>query len=238
LHLAAETHVDRSIRSAAAFVRTNVVGTQVVLDAVRDAGCRLLHVSTDEVYGPCEGGAFDEGAPLRPRNPYAASKAAAEHLVAASRDTYGLDAVVLRLSNVYGPDQDAEKLIPRMVHEVLAGRPVPLYGDGLQQRQWLHVADAAAAVRLLAGAAAAGEVLNVGGADVLANLDVARRVLRLLGADEGAVRHVADRPGHDRRYALDSSRVRQGHGWTPRVPFEDGLAAAVSELARRAPSEA
>jgi dTDP-glucose 4,6-dehydratase len=235
LHLAAESHVDRSIADSGAFVRTNVLGTQVVLEAVRASpGTRLVHMSTDEVYGPCERGFFDEQAPLLPRNPYAASKAAAEQLVAAYGDTYGLDAVVVRVSNVYGPDQHAEKLIPRVVGELVAGRCAPLYGDGLQQRQWVHVDDAVAALGVVLQHAGSAEVLNVGGEDIVTNLDLVHRIAEILGVDDDRVVHVPDRPGHDRRYAIDSTRLRSQLGWKPEVPFAVGLAGAVRALALRA----
>ena len=234
VHLAAETHVDRSIKRPATFLRTNALGTQVLLGVIRRRPhVRLLHLSTDEVQGPCEHGAFNEDAPVCPRNPYAASKAAAEHLVISAVETYGLDASILRLSNTYGGDQHREKLIPRIVSEALAGRPVPLYGDGLQQRQWLHAADAARAVATVLHSSRPGEVLNAGGADVVTNLVLARRVLGLLGADPSRIVHVTDRPGHDRRYALDSSRIGERYGWRPTVLLSDGLAEAVRALALR-----
>lgn len=234
-HLAAETHVDRSILAPGTFVDTNVTGTLRVLEALRaarDAGraLRLLHVGTDEVYGALAPGeaAFTEERPLAPSSPYAASKAAADLLVQAWARTYALDAIITRCSNNYGPFQFPEKLIPLMVTRALAGEPLPVYGDGRQVRDWLHVDDHAAALWAVStSAASAGRVFNVGSAGERENLDVVRAILAALGRDDSLITHVRDRPAHDRRYAMDATRLRAETGWTPRVAFDEGLRATV-----------
>ena len=225
LHFAAESHVDRSILDATPFVRNNVLGTQVLLDLSRAHGVRrYLQVSTDEVYGTLgSSGMFTEDTPLAPNSPYAASKAAADLLVRAAVHTHGLDAVITRCSNNYGPLQFPEKLIPLMIVNALEGRPLPVYGDGMQVRDWLHVEDHCAAIWRVFEAGRPGRVYNVGGNNEQPNIAVVRLILRELGKGEELIRHVQDRPGHDRRYAIDASRIRDELGWTPRRRFEEAL---------------
>jgi dTDP-glucose 4,6-dehydratase len=227
VNFAAETHVDRSILGPADFILTDVLGTQVLLDHVRAAGIRrFVQVSTDEVYGDLEGGGRSrEDDPLRPSSPYSASKAGGDLEVLAYVRTYGVDASVTRGANTYGPNQYPEKLIPLFVTNALEGEPLPLYGDGRQVREWLHAEDHCAAIELVLRRGEAGGVYNVGGEE-RENADVARRIVALTGADESLIRHVEDRPGHDRRYALDDSRLRS-LGWSPSRSFEEGLAATV-----------
>jgi dTDP-glucose 4,6-dehydratase len=227
VNFAAETHVDRSILGAAEFIETDVYGTFVLLEWARTTGGRLVHVSTDEVYGDMEaGGSSREGDPLRPSSPYAASKAGGDLLVLAHVRTYGVEATITRGSNTYGPNQYPEKMIPLFVTNALDGEALPVYGDGRQRRDWLHVRDHCAAIERVLDEGRAGEVYNVAGGDELENLDVVRRILSLVGAAEELVRHVEDRPGHDRRYSLDSSKLA-GLGWRPERNFEDGLAETV-----------
>jgi len=223
VNFAAETHVDRSILAAAEFIQTDVAGTQVLLELARRAGIRHVQVSTDEVYGDLErGGRSKEDDPLRPSSPYSASKAGGDLQVLAYARTFGVDACISRGANTYGPRQYPEKLLPLFITNVLDGDPLPLYGDGRQIREWLHVEDHAAAIELVLREGRSGEIYNVGGEE-RENLEVTRRVLALAGADESLVRHVADRPGHDRRYALDSSKL-EALGWTREREFEQGLA--------------
>ena len=228
-HFAAESHVDRSIADATIFLRTNVVGTQVLLDAARrDKVGRFLQVSTDEVYGSLgPTGAFTEETSLAPNSPYAASKAAADLLVRAAHHTHGLDAVITRCSNNYGPYQFPEKLIPLFVTNALADEPLPLYGDGRQVRDWIHVADHCRALDLVLRRGRAGEIYNIGGGNERCNVDVAGLILSTLGKPATLLRHVADRPGHDRRYAIDAGKMARELGWTPREPFADGIAATI-----------
>lgn len=229
VHFAAETHVDRSILQADDFIRTNVQGTGVLLDAARRVGVqRFLHISTDEVYGTLgSSGAFTEGSPLLPNSPYAASKTGADVLVRAYHVTYGLPAIITRTCNNYGPYQFPEKFIPLMIVNALRGEPLPIYGDGLYVREWLHVDDHCRALARILAAGRPGEVYNIGSGEERANLDVARRVLALTGRSEGLLRHVKDRPGHDRRYALDHSKLRQELNWAAAIRFDDGLRQAV-----------
>jgi dTDP-glucose 4,6-dehydratase len=237
LHFAAESHVDRSILDATPFVRNNVLGTQVLLDLSRAHGVRrYLQVSTDEVYGTLGAtGQFTEATPLQPNSPYAASKAAADLLVRAAVHTHGLEAVVTRCSNNYGPLQFPEKLIPLMIVNALEGRPLPVYGDGLQVRDWLHVDDHCAAIWTVFERARPGSVYNVGGNNEQTNLEVVRLILRELGLGEDLIRYVQDRPGHDRRYAIDASLIRAELGWEPRRRFEEALPETVRwYLANRA----
>jgi dTDP-glucose 4,6-dehydratase len=222
VNFAAETHVDRSILGPAEFIATDVLGTQVLLDWARHAGARLVQVSTDEVYGDLEaGGRSREDDPLRPSSPYSASKAGGDLQVLAYVRTYRVDACVTRGANTYGPNQYPEKLIPLFVTNALDGEPLPIYGDGRQVREWLYVEDHCAGVEHVLRDGDAGEVYNVGG-DERENLEITRRILELTGADESLVRHVADRPGHDRRYALDATKLR-ALGWQPSRPLEEGL---------------
>jgi dTDP-glucose 4,6-dehydratase len=227
VNFAAESHVDRSILGATEFIETDVLGAYVLASHARDAGLRLVQVSTDEVYGDLEaGGASKETDPLRPSNPYSASKAGGDLQVLAHVRTHGVDACVTRGSNTYGPNQYPEKVIPLFVTNALDGEPLPLYGDGRQVRDWLHVEDHCAGIELVLREGASGEIYNVGGGNEISNVELTRRILELTGADESLVRHVSDRPGHDRRYALDTVKLR-ALGWEPRVPFDEGLAATV-----------
>ncbi|MEA2350270.1 MAG: dTDP-glucose 4,6-dehydratase [Thermoleophilaceae bacterium] len=223
LNFAAESHVDRSIADQDAFARTHLIGTGVLLDAAREHGVtRYVQVSTDEVYGSIASGSFTEESPLNPSSPYSATKAAGDLLVSAHVHTYGTEASICRGSNNYGPRQYPEKLIPLCVLNALAGDQLPVYGDGLQVRNWLFVEDFARAIDLVLRAGRAGEVYNVGGPDEAPNIDIVRRILELTGRDESLIEYVTDRPGHDRRYSLSSDRVR-GLGWEPRTALADGL---------------
>ena len=233
VNFAAETHVDRSILGPAEFITTDVYGTFVLLEHARRARVRLVHVSTDEVYGDVEPGvSSSESDPLRPSSPYSASKAGGDLQVLAFVRTYGVDAVVTRGSNTYGPNQYPEKLIPLFATNALDGAPLPLYGDGRQTRDWLHVADHCAGIELVLRQGEAGRVYNVGGGDERENLEVAGRILELTGAAPSLLRHVEDRPGHDRRYSVDTSRLR-ALGWAPQRQFEEGLAETVDWYRRR-----
>jgi dTDP-glucose 4,6-dehydratase len=223
VNFAAESHVDRSIADQDAFARTHVVGTSVLLDAVREHGVeRYVQVSTDEVYGSIASGSFTEESPLNPSSPYSATKAAGDLLVSAYVHTHGISASICRGSNNYGPRQYPEKLIPLCVLNALAGDRLPVYGDGLQVRNWLFVEDFARAIDLVLSRGDPGEVYNVGGPDEEANIELVRRILELSGRDESLVEHVTDRPGHDRRYSLSSGKVR-ALGWEPRTQLADGL---------------
>ena len=229
LHLAAETHVDRSITGAADFVTTNVVGTQVLLQAALDLGVgRFVHVSTDEVYGSIEDGSWPETDPLEPNSPYAAAKAGSDLLARSYHRTHGLDVVVTRCSNNYGPYQFPEKVIPLFVSNLLDGRPVPLYGDGGNVRDWLHVDDHCHGIALAAAKGRAGEVYNIGGGTELSNRELTHRLLAEVGAGEDMIERVADRKGHDRRYSVDWTKIRDELGYVPRVRFDEGLAATVA----------
>jgi dTDP-glucose 4,6-dehydratase len=228
VHAAAETHVDRSIEGPGAFVRTNVLGTQVVLDACRDGGRPVLLVSTDEVYGQgSEGTAFHEDDPLAPRSPYAASKAAAELLARAYGTTYGLAVTVVRGTNAFGPRQFPEKAIPVFATAALDGRTLPVYDEGRQRREWLYVTDWARACLTVLERGEAGATYNLGSGTELTNLELATRICALAGADPASIAFVEARPGHDFRYGLDDTRVR-ALGWSPDVPFDEGLARTVA----------
>jgi dTDP-glucose 4,6-dehydratase len=227
VNFAAESHVDRSIKSAADFVASNVAGVQVLAQACLDAGVRrLVHVSTDEVYGSVPVGSATEDAPLQPNSPYAASKAGGDLIALAYHRTHGLDVRVTRGANSYGPYQYPEKVIPLFVTNLLDGQTVPLYGDGKHVRSWLHVDDHCRAIQLVLCNGQPGTVYNVGGDTELANLDLTKRLLDRCGADWQQVRQVTDRKGHDRRYSLDDSRLRE-IGYSPRTAFDAGLAATV-----------
>jgi dTDP-glucose 4,6-dehydratase len=228
VNFAAETHVDRSILEPEAFLSTGVIGVHVLLEACRiaDARPRLLQVSTDEVYGDVASGSVAEGAPLAPRSPYAAAKAAGELLVRSYVVTHGVDAVVTRGANTYGPYHHPEKLIPLFITNALDDRPLPLYGDGLQRRDWLHVSDHSAAIDFVLRNGATGETYNVAGGAERTNREVVAALLERLGKPWSLVRHVEDRPGHDRRYAMDGSKLAT-LGWRPTVAFEDGLASTI-----------
>ncbi|MBC3193474.1 dTDP-glucose 4,6-dehydratase [Pseudonocardia sp. C8] len=229
VHFAAETHVDRSIAGAADFVTTNVVGTQVLLQAAVDARVgRFVHVSTDEVYGSVEDGSWPEDHPLEPNSPYSAAKAGSDLLARSYHRTHGLDVVITRCSNNYGPYQYPEKVIPLFVTRLLDGGRVPLYGDGGNVRDWLHVDDHCHGIALVAAKGRAGEIYNIGGGTELTNRELTGRLLAAVGADWSRVEHVPDRKGHDRRYSVDWSKIRDELGYAPRVPFEQGLADTVA----------
>jgi dTDP-glucose 4,6-dehydratase len=227
VNFAAETHVDRSIQEPDAFVHTHALGTYVLLEAARERGIRHLQVSTDEVYGSIARGSFTEDSPLRPSSPYSATKAGADLLVSSYHETFGADVVICRGSNNYGPRQHPEKLIPLIVLNAIAGDPLPVYGDGLNVRNWLFVEDFAAAIGHVLRHGGAGEVYNVGGPDECSNIEVVRRILELSGRDESLIEYVSDRPGHDRRYSLGSEKVRK-LGWSASVRFAEGLERTVA----------
>jgi dTDP-glucose 4,6-dehydratase len=226
VNFAAETHVDRSIAEPDAFVTTHAQGTYVLLEAARERGLRYLQVSTDEVYGSIAEGSFTESSPLDPSSPYSATKAGADLLVSGYHHTYGLETVICRGSNNYGPYQYPEKLIPLMVLNALAGDKLPVYGDGLNVRNWLFVEDFGRAIAHVLEHGVPGEVYNVGGPDECTNIEVVQRILDLCGRDESLIEYVADRPGHDRRYSLSSDKVR-ALGWEPQVRFAEGLGLTV-----------
>jgi dTDP-glucose 4,6-dehydratase len=227
VNFAAETHVDRSIAEPDAFVATHALGTYVLLEAARERELRYVQVSTDEVYGSIEQGTFSERSPLAPSSPYSATKAGADLLVASYFHTYGLQALICRGSNNYGPYQYPEKLIPLMILNALHGDSLPVYGDGMQVRNWIHSTDFAAAIGYVLEHGEPGEVYNAGGPDEEANMTVVRRIVALTGARESQIEHVTDRPGHDRRYSLSSDKVR-ALGWRPRVRFDEGLERTVA----------
>jgi dTDP-glucose 4,6-dehydratase len=247
MHLAAESHVDRSIDGPAEFINTNIVGTSVLLEAARShwnelkdkSAFRFHHVSTDEVFGTLGGdGLFDEQSPYQPNSPYSASKAASDHLVRAWHETYGLPMVITNCSNNYGPCQFPEKLIPLIIQNALAGKPLPVYGKGEQVRDWLYVDDHARALSLVMEEGRTGETYNIGGNNEMQTIQVVKTVCRLL--DERDVKHppgvsefselicfVTDRPGHDQRYAIDAGKIHQDLGWQPRETFESGIAKTI-----------
>ena len=229
VHFAAESDVDRSIAAADGFARTNVVGTQVLLDAaLRHGTARFLHVSTDEVYGSLRTGTWAEDAPLAPTSPYAATKAGADLIALAFYRTHGLPVVVTRCAGNYGPYQHPEKLIPRFVTNLLRGRAVPLSGDGSQVRDWVHVDDHCRGVALALTGGEAGTVYHIGGTAELTDRDLTGRLLALCDAGEDRIEHVEERKGHDFRYALDDGRIRRDLDYRPRVAFDEGLAATVA----------
>lgn len=230
VNFAAETHVDRSLEDAAPFVRTNVLGVQVLLDAARARRvARFVQISTDEVMGSLgPTGYFTEESPLRPNSPYAASKAAAELLVRAAHRTFGMDVLIVRSGNAYGPYQFPEKLIPLMITNALADLPLPVYGDGLYVRDWIYVEDYCRALDAILRHGRAGEVYCVGARSERTNIEVVERILQLLGKPRSLIRFVEDRPGHDRRYAIDPSKVEREFGWRPRETFESGLQKTVA----------
>ncbi len=225
VHFAAESHVDRSIAQPADAIQTNVTGTLVLLQAARKFQIqRFVHISSDEVYGDIPAGSFsDETFPLAPSSPYSASKAAADLLVLSFVRTYRFPALIARCSNNYGPRQFIEKLLPLMIARAFADAPLPIYGDGLQERNWLHVEDNSRAILAVLERGRLGHVYNVGGADVKDNLTMARDLLKIIGKPESLISHVTDRPGHDRRYALNSEKIRSQLGWEPSISLEDGL---------------
>ncbi len=229
VHFAAESHVDRSILSAEEFVLTNVLGTQVMLDVARHRKAkRFLHISTDEVGGdmrPDEW--FSEDAPLKPNSPYAASKTAAEHFVRAAARTFGLDIVITRTSNNYGPYQFPEKLLPLAISNAMEDRPIPVYGDGMQVRDWVHVADNCRALLAVLEGGRSGETYHIGGGAPMANIDVLHLLLKILDKPETLLTSVTDRLGHDRRYAVDFRKTTKELGWRPEIPFDKGLRSTV-----------
>jgi len=227
VNFAAETHVDRSIAEPDAFVKTHALGTYVLLEAARERGLRYVQVSTDEVYGSIEDGSFTETSHLRPSSPYSATKTGADLLVESYFHTYGLPAVICRGSNNYGPYQYPEKLIPLMILNALHGDPLPVYGDGMQVRNWIHATDFGRAIGHVLEHGVPGEVYNAGGPDECPNIEVVNRIVELTGADESLIEHVTDRPGHDRRYSLSSEKAR-ALGWEPRVRFAEGLEQTVA----------
>lgn len=225
VNFAAESHVDRSITRPELFVETNVLGTQALLDAARANGvAKFVQVSTDEVYGSLGStGYFTETTPLAPNSPYSASKAGADLLVRAYHETYGMNVNITRCSNNYGPYQFPEKLIPLMITHALQNKPLPVYGDGLNVRDWLHVEDHAAAIELVISRGKPGEVYNIGGHNEQTNLAIVGLILDALGKPESLIQHVADRLGHDRRYAIDPAKITAELGWKPRYTFETGI---------------
>ncbi|OLC77299.1 MAG: dTDP-glucose 4,6-dehydratase [Deltaproteobacteria bacterium 13_1_40CM_4_68_19] len=229
LNLAAESHVDRSILGPGIFVQTNVSGTQVLLEAARTARVkRFLQISTDEVYGSLgASGKFTEASTLRPSSPYSASKAAADLLVLAYGHTFGLDVVVTRCSNNYGPYQFPEKLIPLMIANALEGRRLPVYGDGMQVRDWIHVEDHCRALLAALEMGRGGEIYNIGSDNEWPNIQIVGRLLEILQKPRELIEHVKDRPGHDRRYAIDAAKARAELGWSPHIAFPDGLKGTV-----------
>ena len=225
INFAAESHVDRSIERATDFIETNVVGTQILLDAARAARVsRFVQISTDEVMGSCEEGEyFTESSPMRPNSPYAASKAAAEHFVRAAHITFGFDVVITRASNNYGPYQFPEKLIPLMITNAMEDKELPVYGDGLNMRDWLYVEDCCRAIDAVFERGRSGEVYNIGSRAEKMNLEVVRTLLDLLEKPHSLIKYVTDRPGHDRRYATDPTRIETELGWHPQESFESGI---------------
>jgi dTDP-glucose 4,6-dehydratase len=225
VHLAAESHVDRSIYEPAPAIDTNVKGTFTLLEVARALRIgRFLQISTDEVYGDLPAGAFaEEDSPLRPSSPYSASKAGADLLVLSYVRTYGLPALITRSSNNYGPYQFPEKFLPLMITNALERKPLPIYGDGRQQRDWLHVEDNCRGILCVLEKGRAGEVYNIGGCEIEENVTVARRLLRLTERPESLLQYVKDRPGHDRRYALRCQKIQEELGWKPTIPLEVGL---------------
>lgn len=228
VNFAAESHVDRSIEDPSAFIKTNVFGTFVLLEAIRKVfpreRIRFLHISTDEVYGSLgESGAFTEETPPAPNSPYSASKTAADMLVRSYYKTYGLPVLITRCSNNYGPYQFPEKLIPLMISNAIEDRELPVYGDGMHVRDWIYVEDHCRALDLVLHHGREGEIYNIGGQSERPNLVVAQTILDILGKPHSLIRHVTDRPGHDRRYAIDFSKIKRELGWTPNVSFEEGI---------------
>ncbi|NVL90196.1 MAG: dTDP-glucose 4,6-dehydratase [Desulfobacterales bacterium] len=238
VHFAAESHVDRSISGAKAFVQANVVGTHVLLERAReywtdtlskDSSFRFVHISTDEIYGTLgEDGLFSEESPFRPNSPYAATKAGADLLVRAYFETYGLPTLIARPSNNYGPYQFPEKFIPLMITNLMENKPVPIYGKGLNVRDWIFVTDTCRAIDLIMEKGKPGEAYNVGGETEKQNIDVAREVLALFGKEESYLSFVTDRPGHDLRYALDNKKIKGELGWKQTVAFKDGIEQTIS----------
>ena len=225
VNFAAESHVDRSIEDPGIFLRTNIIGTQVLMDASLKHGVKRYHqVSTDEVYGALgKEGMFTETTPIAPNSPYSASKASADLVVRAYHNTYGMPVNITRCSNNYGPYQFPEKLIPLMLHNAQNNKPLPVYGDGMQIRDWLHVHDHCAAIRTVLKKGVRGEVYNIGGNNERANIEIVKLILSELGRPESLIQHVQDRPGHDRRYAIDNTKITTQLGWVPEYTFQSGM---------------
>lgn len=229
VHMAAETHVDRSLFSAGEFINTNILGTQVLLEAALRSGVtRFLHVSTDEVYGSIEHGSWDEQTPIDPNVPYAAAKAGSDVMVMAYHRTFGLDVCITRCTNNYGPFQFPEKVIPRFVTNLIDGLNVPLYGDGLNRRDWLHVKDHCRAIQMVLRGGRSGQIYHVGGGSELTNLELTEVLLETCGAGWERVDHVPDRQGHDRRYSLDITKIQRELGYQPTINFAEGIRETVS----------
>lgn len=234
VHFAAETHVDRSIEDSTPFLSTNVIGTQVIIEAVLNhKHSKYIQISTDEVYGDIEEGAFTEESPLKPSSPYAASKAAGDMLILAYVRTHGLPAIISRCSNNYGIHQFPEKIVPFFVKKLMQGEKVPVYGDGLNVRDWLHVKDHCSAIDLMLHSGKIGEVYNVGAHNEHDNLSITRRMLEILNLPEDRIEFVTDRPGHDIRYAIDSSKIQRELGWKPSVDFEEGFREVIEWYAEK-----
>lgn len=243
VNFAAESHVDRSIVDPEVFLTTNIIGTQALLDTARkhwktapedkysrefQPGVKFLQVSTDEVYGALgKEGKFTENTPLAPNSPYSAAKAGADLVCRAYAETFGLPLNITRCSNNYGPYQFPEKLIPLMIHNCMQGKPLPVYGDGMQVRDWLHVSDHCSAIYAVLSRGEAGEVYNIGGNNERANLEIVRQIIHTLGASESLITYVKDRPGHDRRYAIDNTKITTRLGWAPEYTFERGIAETI-----------
>lgn len=232
VNFAAESHVDRSIEDPEIFLKTNIIGTQVLMDACRKYGIKRFHqVSTDEVYGdlPLDRPdlKFTEKSPLKPSSPYSASKASADLLVMAYHRTYGLPVTISRCSNNYGPYQFPEKLIPLMIINAIHDRPLPVYGDGRNVRDWIHVKDHCEAIDLIIHEGKEGEIYNIGGENERSNIEVVKMILKELGKPESLIKFVKDRPGHDRRYALDITKMKEEFDWSPKISFEEGLRSTI-----------
>lgn len=223
INFAAESHVDNSIKDAAVFLDTNIRGTQVILDAVREHGKTMIQVSTDEVYGSIESGSWDEDCPLLPNSPYSASKAGADLLVRAYHQTYGVDVRITRCSNNYGPRQFPEKVIPLFITNLIDGKKVPLYGDGGNIRDWLHVSDHCRGIHAVACSGTAGEIYNIGGGTELSNLELTKLILQTVGAGDEMIQPVEDRLGHDHRYSVNWDKINTELGYKPKVDFVQGL---------------
>ena len=234
MNFAAETHVDRSIEDSTAFLRSNVIGTQVLLDAARKYGHKkYIQISTDEVYGDIREGMFTEESPLRPSSPYAASKAAADMLCLAYFRTYETPVIISRCSNNYGPYQYPEKLVPFFIKKLIDGKKAPLYGNGSNVRDWLHVRDHCRALDMILNNGEIGEIYNISANKEYTNLDITKRILKILGLPENRIEYVKDRPGHDIRYALDAGKIRRDLGWEPEVEFESGFKGTVEWYASK-----
>jgi dTDP-glucose 4,6-dehydratase len=235
VHFAAESHVDRSILDSSPFLKTNVIGTQNLLETARERGCRFLHVSTDEVYGSIENGAFTEMSPLMPNSPYAASKAASDLLVRAYHETHGVETLITRCSNNYGPFQFPEKFIPLIISNAMEGKPVPVYGDGTNVRDWIFVPDHCKGIDVVLHEGLNGGIYNIGAKNEQRNIDIVKKLLLMIsektGVDRnglmGLITFVKDRPGHDKRYAIDASKMEREFGWHAETGFDEGLSLTV-----------